>query len=138
MSMPTRRQFLERTAAGIGMMAFADLLRAEQGAHFPGTAKNVIFLYMPGGPSQIDLLDPKPALQKWHGKPLPTSLTKDLKLAFIKPNANVVASPRAFTHCGESGTEFSDWLPHLSKRADIHVSPINASSEQLKGLPRRI
>lgn len=118
MSMPTRRQFLGRTAAGIGMMAVADLLRAEQGAHFPGTAKSVIFLYMPGGPSQLDLLDPKPELQKWHGKPLPASLTKDLKLAFIKPNANIVASPRTFARCGESGTEISDWLPHLAKRTD--------------------
>ena len=64
--------------------------------HFAPKAKNVIFLFMEGAPSQIDLFDPKPELQKWHGKPLPESMTKDLKLAFIKPTAAVLASPRKF------------------------------------------
>ena len=53
-------------------------------------AKNVIFLFQDGGPSQIDLYDPKPALQKWHGKPLPESMTKELTLAFVKPDAKVL------------------------------------------------
>ena len=48
--------------------------------HFPGKAKNVIFLFMEGAPSQIDLFDPKPALTKWHGQPLPPSMTKDLQV----------------------------------------------------------
>ena len=61
--------------------------------HFAPKAKNVIFLFMEGGPSQMDLFDPKPELQKWHGKPLPPSMTKDLKLAFIKPTAAVLAQP---------------------------------------------
>ena len=63
--------------------------------HFPAKAKNVIFLFMEGGPSQIDLFDPKPELQKWHGKPLPPELTKDLRLAFTKPNAAVLAAMAA-------------------------------------------
>lgn len=104
------------------MMAMARLLHAEGGnarrAHFKGTAKSVIFLNMPGGPSQLDLLDPKPELAKWHGKPLPLSVTKDLKLAFIKPTANVVASPRTFSPQGQSGTEVSDLLPNLARCAD--------------------
>ena len=115
MMMTSRRNFLQHTAAGIGMVAVSRLLAAP---HFNGTAKNVIFLYMPGGPSQIDLYDPKPELAKWHGKPLPQSLTKDLKLAFIKPTAAVVGEPRVFPLGGQSGTEISDWLPNLAKRAD--------------------
>jgi hypothetical protein len=73
---------------------------------------------MPGGPSQLDLFDPKPELQRWHGKPLPPSLTKDLKLAFVKPNASVLASPREFKRHGRSGTEISDFLPHVASLAD--------------------
>ena len=106
--------FFSAPPAALGMMALAHLLYAEgridplavKKPHFPGKAKNVIFLFMPGGPSQIDLLDPKPELQKWNGKPLPLSLTKDLKLAFIKPNANVVASPRRFARHGEAEWRF--------------------------------
>jgi hypothetical protein len=114
--MTDRRQFLKNCAAGMGMMAVADLMGAEP--HHPAKAKSVIFLYMPGGPSQIDLFDPKPELTKWHGKPLPESLTKGLKLAFIKPSANAVASPRVFERHGQSGIEISDWLPNLARSAD--------------------
>ncbi|MGH9630204.1 MAG: DUF1501 domain-containing protein, partial [Bryobacteraceae bacterium] len=81
-------------------------------------AKNVIFLFMEGGPSQMDLFDPKPALQKWHGKSLPPSMTKDLKLAFIKPTAAVLASPREFKPYGQCGMMFSDYLPYTAQRAD--------------------
>jgi hypothetical protein len=121
--MMTRRKWLERTAGGIGMMAFGHLLNAgdvssRKQPHFPASARSVIFLNMPGGPSQLDLLDPKPELAKWHGKPLPLSVTKDLKLAFIKPTANVVASPRVFSASGKSGTPISDLLPNLAAQAD--------------------
>ena len=54
----------------------------------------------------MDLFDPKPELQKWHGKPLPPSMTKDLKLAFIKPTAAVLASPREFKPYGQSRDGF--------------------------------
>jgi hypothetical protein len=118
----SRRQILEKAASGIGLMAFARLLAAEGrtilSPHRTATARNVIFLYMPGGPSQIDLFDPKPELAKWHGKPLPRSLTRDLKLAFIKPDAHAVASPRMFHRHGQSGIEISEWLPRLARRAD--------------------
>ncbi|MBM3793462.1 MAG: DUF1501 domain-containing protein [Acidobacteria bacterium] len=118
-----RRHFL-RAASGFGGLALGDLLAAESTPfsprlpHFPATARSVIFLFMPGGPSQIDLFDHKPELRKWHGRPLPASVTKDLKLAFIKPNANAVASPRTFARHGESGAEISDLLPHTARRAD--------------------
>ena len=115
----SRRSFFRGCAGGIGTIALADLLAKEgRGRHrapkirlrpsprtFPAKAKNVIFLFMEGAPSQIDLFDPKPELTKWHGQPLPPSLTKDLKLAFIKPTAAVLASPRMFKPYGQCGME---------------------------------
>jgi hypothetical protein len=123
----TRRSFLARGAGGIGMMALANLLNgadpvpnplAPKKGHFEGKAKNVIFMFMEGGPSQMDLFDPKPALQKWSGQPLPESMTKGLQLAFIKPTAAVLASPRQFKPHGQSGIEFSDYIPHTAACAD--------------------
>jgi len=125
----TRRRFFQRAAGGIGSIALAHLMSVEgrtapidplapRKPHFTGTAKNVIFLFMPGGPSQIDLYDPKPELKKWHGRSLPASLTKDLKLAFIKPTAQAVASPREFRPGGQSGIELSDYLPRLASCVD--------------------
>jgi hypothetical protein len=129
----TRRDFFQNCAGGVGSIALAQLLLQEglasQGGggvnplaprtpHFAGQAKNVIFLFMAGAPSQLDLFDPKPELQRWHGTPLPPSITKDLQLAFIKSDARVLASPRVFKRYGQSGIEMSDYLPHLSKHAD--------------------
>src|SRR5689334_11506590 len=127
----SRRLFLRDCAGGLGTIALANLLSrdgygaakrtdplAPKAPHFPGKAKNVIFLFMEGGPSQMDLFDPKPELQKWHGKPLPESMTKDLKLAFIKPTAAVLGSPRVFTKHGQSGVELSDYIPNTAACAD--------------------
>ena len=86
--------------------------------HFTPKAKNVIFLFMAGGPSQIDLFDPKPEMRKWEGQPLPESMRKGLRFAFIKPTSKIWASPRVFTHHGQSGMEFCDWLPRLATCAD--------------------
>jgi hypothetical protein len=123
-SQETRRDFFLKSGGGLGMMALAQLAQADQNplaprkSHFPAKAKNVIFLFMEGGPSQIDLFDPKPALQKWHGTPLPPSMTKDMRLAFTKPDAAVLASPRVFTPHGQCGTEFADWIPNIGSCAD--------------------
>lgn len=124
----TRRGFFRRCAGGIGTAALAHLLAGDGYAsndplaprqpHFDGKAKNVIFLFMEGAPSQMDLFDPKPELEKWNGKPLPPSMTKDLKLAFIKPTASVLASPRVFRPAGQCGMELSDLLPHTATIAD--------------------
>ncbi|MBL8177132.1 MAG: DUF1501 domain-containing protein [Bryobacterales bacterium] len=143
----TRRSFLAQGAGGIGMMALADLLNGAEGTpnplipkkpHFPAKAKNVIFMFMEGGPSQMDLFDPKPALQKWHGQPLPPSMTKGLQLAFIKPTAAVLASPRKFQPYGQSGMEFSDYIPHTASCADdiclvrsMHTEAFNHHPGQL-------
>ncbi|MFN7937741.1 MAG: DUF1501 domain-containing protein [Bryobacteraceae bacterium] len=143
----SRRSFLTQGACGIGGMALADLLHGADGMpnplapkkpHFPGKAKSVIFMFMEGGPSQMDLFDPKPALQKWHGQPLPPSMTKGLQLAFIKPTAAVLASPRKFQPYGQSGIEFSDYIPHTASCADdiclvrsMHTDAFNHHPGQL-------
>jgi hypothetical protein len=127
----TRRSFFQECAGGIGIIALAELMAREGRAaapeinplapkkpHFAPKAKNVIFMFMEGGPSQLDLFDPKPELQKWSGKPLPPSLTKDLHLAFTKPNAAVLASPRTFQPYGKCGMQFSDYIPHIGSCAD--------------------
>ena len=126
----SRRRFFRSCAGGIGTIALSQLLAREGYAfdandplapkkpHFPAKAKNVIFLFQEGAPSQMDLFDPKPALQKWNGHPLPLSMTKDLKLAFIKPSASVLASPRVFKPYGECGMELSDLLPRAATCAD--------------------
>ena len=104
----------------------------------PAKAKNVIFMFMEGGPSQLDLFDPKPELAKWDGKPLPESLTKNLQLAFIKPTAAVLASRREFRKYGQSGIEISDYMPHLGSVADdiclvrsMHTDAFNHHPGQL-------
>src|SRR5215211_6181501 len=119
-SIQSRRGFFRNTAGGIGTAALAHLLGVEGRAapHFKPRAKNVIFLFMEGAPSQMDLFDPKPELNRWHGKPLPPSRTKDLKLAFIKPTASVLGSEFKFTPRGQSGMEISELLPHISTCAD--------------------
>ena len=127
----TRRSFFRECAGGIGIIALAQLMEQEGRAaklesnpmapkppHFPAKARNVIFMFMEGGPSQIDLFDPKPGLAKWSGKSLPPEMTRDLRLAFTKPNAAVLASPRTFQPYGQSGIQFSDYIPHIGSCAD--------------------
>jgi len=126
----TRRSFFRSCAGGIETLALASLLEREGLAaslpdplapkrpHFAPHAKNVICMFMEGAPSQMDLFDPKPALQKYSGQSLPPSMTKDLRLAFIKPTAAVLASPRKFTPHGQSGIEFSDFIPNIASCAD--------------------
>jgi len=126
MNWANRRRFLKDVACGIGGMALGELLHADappnplapRKGHFAGKAKSVIFLFMEGGPSQMDLYDPKPALQKWHGKPAPESIVKQFQLAFTKNNAAVLASPRVFRKHGQCGMEISDWLPNIARNAD--------------------
>src|ERR1700681_189965 len=119
----SRRDFFRECAGGVGTMALAHLLGREgRTAGLPDVnplapkkppleakAKNVIFMFMEGAPSQLDLFDPKPGLQKWDGHSLPDSMTKNLRLAFIKPTAKVMASPRTFTPHGQSAMQFSDF-----------------------------
>jgi hypothetical protein len=131
LAIQTRRDFFRKTLGGVGAIGLASIL-AEEGRtadttvdplavrkpHFAGKAKSVIFLFQEGGPSQIDLYDPKPELRQWHGKPLPASRTKDLNFVFIKPDAKILGSERKFERYGKSGVEFSDYVPNIGSAAD--------------------
>jgi Protein of unknown function (DUF1501) len=119
----TRRDFLLRTGGGCGGLALSWLLAHDSASaaakrpHHEARAKSVIFLFMVGGPSAVDLFDPKPALQKWHGKPLPESFGKPVS-QFTKGDTPLLASTRTFKKYGRSGLEFSDLLSHIGERAD--------------------
>ncbi len=132
-----RRLFLQQTACGLGTVALGHLLsRDGQGAgtslaagdrshplaprqpHFPPRARNVIFIFMAGAPSQLDLFDPKPEMRRLHGQPVPGSFLDGLEDPLIKGSAVVFASPRTFRRYGESGTEYSDYVTHLGGVAD--------------------
>src|ERR1700688_3035297 len=107
----SRRQLLQRAGAGFGSLALTALLGDETRAapagplapkepHFKARAKRVIFLFMPGGPSQVDTFDPKPELTKQNGKPSP-------KL-YLGKQRNLLASPWRFRKYGQSGLDVSD------------------------------
>ncbi|MFM9964821.1 MAG: DUF1501 domain-containing protein [Planctomycetaceae bacterium] len=115
----TRRAFLSRSAGGIGGLALASLLARTRSARADAivrpTAKAAICLFQHGGPSQMDLFDPKTALQKFHGKPYPAG---QLETHFDKQVGNVLGSPYSFRSCGESGLVLSELLPHTARIAD--------------------
>jgi hypothetical protein len=133
----TRRQVLTRIGGGFGALAlgsvFADagLLAADASTsaspagavnplavkppHFPARAKRLIFLFMNGGPSHIDTFDPKPALEKHNGQPLPESLAAKRKR---KAKGNLMQSPFKFAKYGDSGTDVSELYPELTRVID--------------------
>jgi uncharacterized protein (DUF1501 family) len=134
-SLLSRREMLRRAGLGFGTWALLDLLTrdgrlpaapaarpdnplAAKPPHGPPRAKHVIFLFMQGGPSHIDTFDPKPLLNKLHGRPLPPSAVEGLRLQFTKPDAALLGSPQTFTKCGRSGLEIADTYPHLQTCAD--------------------
>jgi hypothetical protein len=111
--------FLDRNEKSTDSSAFPNSsVPSAQAPHFEPRAKNVIFLFMAGAPSQIDLLDSKPALMKWQDQPFSAEQTKDLKLAFTRPSARVLPSWKSFKKHGDSGIEVSNWLPHLATITD--------------------
>ena len=122
----TRRHFFKDCGIGLGKIALASMLAKESfGAmgnpgfmRFPVKAKRVIFLFMAGAPSQLELFDHKPKLKEIEGKPIPPSVIKGQRYAFIQPDAAVLGPCFPFSKHGESGAEISDRLPYLSKIAD--------------------
>jgi hypothetical protein len=127
----SRRDFLMRAGGGFGALALTDLmgstpsraatLRSPLSArtgHHHATAKSVIFLFMEGGPSHIDLFDPKPMVNKMAGKPLPESLTKGLVTAMGEIRSPILGEKRKWKQHGQSGLWVSDWLPHTAGIVD--------------------
>ncbi|MDB5338198.1 MAG: hypothetical protein JWN70_3817, partial [Planctomycetaceae bacterium] len=127
--MTTRREMLRRCSAGMGTLGLAGLLadpatvRAAEspassaGPHFAPKAKRMVHLFMNGGPSHIDLFDPKPLLQKFHGQPIPREVIAEAKNAQAS-GSPAFASKYKFEKRGQSGIEVSELLPHLSEMID--------------------
>jgi hypothetical protein len=116
----SRRDALRTMGTGFGMLGLANLLRGSAGGplepkapHFEAKAKHVIFLFLNGGPSQVDTFDPKPMLTKYHGKPAPSG-----NLATERKTGNLLASPFQFKRYGKSGIEVSEIFPKLGECID--------------------
>ncbi|HRX56315.1 MAG TPA: DUF1501 domain-containing protein, partial [Verrucomicrobiales bacterium] len=128
---PGRRQVLQTAGAGFGALALQTLLGGEPASvaasprnplaalapHFAPRAKSVIFLFMYGGPSHVDLFDPKPALAKWHGQPIPVWKKEDAFMGAKTKNV-AMASPYSFAKQGQSGIEMAETFPQLARHAD--------------------
>ena len=120
----TRRQLLGRASAGIGTAALASLLGEGQGfaaPHFAPKAKRVIYLFMHGGPSQLDLFDHKPGLKKLHGQEMPPSVLGDQRLTGMtsgQKSKPITSSLFNFQQHGQSGAWMSELLPNLGRVAD--------------------
>jgi uncharacterized protein DUF1501 len=146
----TRRAVLQGTSMGLGSIALGCLLNQDSAAantgdpaapkqpHFKPRAKNVIFLHMVGAPSQLDLFDYKPTLQKFDGQPCPKEFLEGKRFAFLRGHPSLMGTPFKFAQHGQSGLELSELLPHLATVADdiavvktVHTEQINHGPAQL-------
>ncbi len=128
----TRRWFFEQCGVGLGAMALSNLLApsgyagiatpddplAPKKPHFPPKAKSVIFLFMAGAPSHLELFDYKPQLAKFDGTLPPPELLKGYRAAFINPNSKLLGPKFKFAKYGKNGAELSELLPHLATVVD--------------------
>jgi hypothetical protein len=127
----TRRWFFQQCGVGLGAIALNTLFRqdglgavagvdpmAVKTPHHAAKAKRVIFLFMGGGPSHLELFDNKPELAKWDGKLPPAELLKGYRAAFIDPNSKLLGPKFKFAKHGQSGAEVSELLPHFSEIVD--------------------
>ena len=138
-TLQSRRTFLQNTGMGLGATALASLvpknaIAAPAGMHFPAKAKRVIFLFMAGAPSQIDLFDYKPDLHKLFKSPLPESISQGQRVTAMTIGKEKLVAPSQFNFSrqGKSGVWMSELLPHLSTVADdlcfvhsMHTNAIN-------------
>ena len=145
LSQLTRRQLFSSCGIGVGKIALASMLAADHsyastsnGLHHVAKAKRVIYLFMAGAPSQLDLFDYKPKLVELEGKPIPPSVIAGQRYAFIQPDAAVLSPRFKFSRHGESGAEISDILPHTAAIADdlaiirsVHTEQFNHAPAQL-------
>ena len=126
----TRRHFFSRCSMGVGSIALSSLMAENtpktvnpllpKKPHFPAKAKNVIFLFMAGGPSQLEMFEHKPKLNELNGKPIPESYTAGKRFAFMDSShrVNLLGSKASFKQHGQSGAWISDMLPHTARIAD--------------------
>ena len=106
--------------------------------HFAPKAKRVIYLFMAGAPSQLDLFDPKAALTKYDGQPVPAEVVKGQRYAFIQPNASLMAPRYKFAKYGQSGADLSEMLPHLRKAVDDIAIVRSVHTDQFNHAPAQI
>jgi hypothetical protein len=149
----TRRHFFSDCRVGLGRIALASLLTgssvarragavdspfAPHSAHFAPRAKRVIYLFMAGAPSQLELFDHKPRLAELEGKPLPPSVIQGQRYAFIQPNAAVLGPRFRFARHGESGAELSEVLPHLARVVDDVAFVKSCHTDQFNHAPAQL
>ena len=156
----TRRHFFRDCGVGVGKIALATLLAESQartawaGAepdrsaprdvlaprppHFAPKARRVIFLFMAGAPSQLDLFDDKPTLRKFDGRPIPAEVVKDQRYAFIRPDASLMSARYRFARHGQCGAELSEMLPHLAKVVDEIAIVQSMHTDQFNHAPAQI
>ncbi len=161
----TRRHFFRDCGVGVGKIALASLLVQSQGRssaadlassaadlaelaaadplaprapHFPAKAKRVIFMFMAGAPSQLDLFDSKPALTRFDGKPIPAEVVKDQRYAFIRSDASLMSSRYRFSRHGQSGAELSEMLPRLAEIVDDVAIVKSMTTDQFNHAPAQI
>lgn len=151
----TRRHFFRDCGVGLGKMALASLL-CESGSrlaqatetssnplaprppHYAPKVKSVIYLFMAGAPSQLDLFDNKPVLSKHEGKPVPAEIVQDQRYAFIRPDSTLLGPRFKFAKHGKSGIELSEIVPHLAEIVDeisviksMHTNQFNHAPAQI-------
>lgn len=132
----TRRQFFSRCSLGLGGIALASLLKdqglfaatpaaqlhpmAPKPTHFPAKTKNIIYLFMAGGPSQLELFDYKPKLTELNGQPIPQSFIEGKRFAFMDSShgTKLLGTRRAFRQYGQSGMWISELFPHTATIVD--------------------
>jgi hypothetical protein len=145
----TRRHFFGQSGFGIGGLALGSLLNERLFAaapssvptgapHFAPKAKSIIYLFMAGAPSQLDMFDYKPSLNKYDGQPVPAELIKGERFAFIKGTPKLLGSPHTFARYGQSDAELSHLLPHLAEIVDdvaivksVHTTQFNHAPGQI-------
>src|SRR4030088_2208324 len=125
----SRREFFTHAGSGLAGIALANMLRgdgalaatnesadpmAPKTPHHAPKAKSVIWLFMEGGPSHIDLFDPKPKLTEMNGQPIPASFGKIITAMGTAGNT-LMASPRTWKQYGQSGAWVSDWYPNIAE-----------------------
>ena len=131
----TRREALSTVGAGFGMLGVAQA--ATQQPHFAPKAKHVIYLFLNGGPSQVDTFDPKPLLSKYDGKAIPDEFLKSDKRPKDMQNTRLLGSPWQFKKYGQSGLEVSDLFPKLGGCID-DVCVIRSMHTDLPSHPQAI
>jgi len=152
-----RRHFFNECGIGVGKMALAGLLSQQMGnaafgaipsapenplaprpPHFPAKAKSVIYLFMAGAPSHLDLFDYKPKLAQYEGKSIPPEVIGGQRYAFIRPDAAAMGPQFKFAKHGNCGAEISEALPHLAKVVD-EICLINSiKTDQFNHAPAQI